>query len=41
MDLTAIKIADCGKARNLAVKIKKRADELESEVYRQEKSLKN
>jgi len=38
MDLTSIAVADLGKARDLAVKIRDRAHELEAEIYRHEKS---
>ena len=41
MDLTALALADLGKARDLVVKIKSRADELEKEVYRHQKTRKS
>ena len=41
MDLKAIAVSDLPKARKLAVKIKDRADDLESEIYHQEKDYKN
>ncbi len=40
MDLTAIALTDLGKARELAVKIKNRAHELESKIYHHQKSCK-
>jgi len=41
MDLSAIDVADYGKARKLAVDIKGRADGLESEIYQLQKEHKN
>lgn len=41
MDLREIAVADYAKARKLATDIKVRADNLESEIYRFEKELKN
>jgi len=40
MDLTAINVADFANARKLTVKIRERAAELESEIYRQDKEYK-
>lgn len=39
MDLASIAIGDFSKARELAAKIKRKADTLESEIYHQEKNL--
>jgi len=40
MDVETIRIGDFAKARELTVKIKERADELESQIYHNEKKLK-
>ena len=41
MDLTAIAVSDFKKARKLAGDIKAKADELETQIYHQEKDYKN